>query len=78
MANSETNKRNQMKIEQLHQLFLECQSVCTDTRKIKTDEMFFALKGDNFNGNTYAEQAIQNDMADRILAALAENNLVNQ
>ncbi|CAH8285117.1 UDP-N-acetylmuramoyl-tripeptide--D-alanyl-D-alanine ligase [Mariniflexile fucanivorans] len=49
-----------MKIEQLHQLFLECQSACTDTRKIKIDDMFFALKGDNFNGNTYAEQAIQN------------------
>ncbi|WOD44418.1 UDP-N-acetylmuramoyl-tripeptide--D-alanyl-D-alanine ligase [Hwangdonia lutea] len=47
-----------MKIEHLHSLFLECNSVCTDTRKIKKDDMFFALKGDNFNGNTYAEQAL--------------------
>lgn len=48
-----------MKIQQLHTLFLECYSACTDTRKIKENDMFFALKGDNFNGNTYTEQAIQ-------------------
>lgn len=48
-----------MNIEQLHDLFLKCHSVCTDTRKIKENDMFFALKGDNFNGNTYTEQAIQ-------------------
>ena len=48
-----------MKIEQLHNLFLACNSACTDTRKIKNNDMFFALKGDNFNGNTYAEQALK-------------------
>ncbi|MFD1160792.1 UDP-N-acetylmuramoyl-tripeptide--D-alanyl-D-alanine ligase [Hwangdonia seohaensis] len=48
-----------MNIENLHSLFLECNSVCTDTRKIKKDDMFFALKGDNFNGNMYAEKALK-------------------
>ncbi len=48
-----------MKIEQLHNLFLECNSACTDTRKIKNNDMFFALKGDNFNGNTYCEKALK-------------------
>jgi UDP-N-acetylmuramoyl-tripeptide--D-alanyl-D-alanine ligase len=48
-----------LKIEKLHSLFLECHSVCTDTRKIKKDDLFFALKGDNFNGNMYAEQALK-------------------
>jgi len=48
-----------LKIEQLHNLFLECNGVCTDTRKIKKNDIFFALKGDNFNGNTYAEQALK-------------------
>ena len=43
----------------MHSLFLECNSVCTDTRKIKKDDIFFALKGDNFNGNVYAEQALK-------------------
>ena len=48
-----------MTIEQLHQLFLEFPQVCTDTRKISPNCIFFALKGDNFNGNTYAEQALE-------------------
>ncbi|MCL6294085.1 UDP-N-acetylmuramoyl-tripeptide--D-alanyl-D-alanine ligase [Jejuia spongiicola] len=47
-----------MKIDQIHSLFLECNSVCTDTRKIQKNDIFFALKGDNFNGNVYAEQAL--------------------
>ncbi|TBN01306.1 UDP-N-acetylmuramoyl-tripeptide--D-alanyl-D-alanine ligase [Hyunsoonleella flava] len=47
-----------MNIEALHNLFLHCNSVSTDTRKIKKGDLFFALKGDNFNGNTYAQQAI--------------------
>lgn len=48
-----------MKTAQLHALFLECGSVSTDTRKIGTNAMFFALKGENFNGNTYAEEALK-------------------
>ncbi|MCK0144564.1 UDP-N-acetylmuramoyl-tripeptide--D-alanyl-D-alanine ligase [Arenibacter sp. F26102] len=48
-----------MTIEQLHQLFLEFPQVCTDTRKISPDCIFFALKGDNFNGNSYAAEAIK-------------------
>lgn len=48
-----------MKIQELHKLFLECNAICTDTRKIKSNDMFFALKGDNFNGNTYAKTALE-------------------
>ena len=48
-----------MTIEHLHQRFLEFPLVCTDTRKISPNCIFFALKGDNFNGNTYAEQALE-------------------
>ncbi|WP_189360307.1 UDP-N-acetylmuramoyl-tripeptide--D-alanyl-D-alanine ligase [Algibacter mikhailovii] len=48
-----------MTIAQLHSFFLSSNAACTDTRKINRDDMFFALKGDNFNGNTYAEQAIE-------------------
>lgn len=47
-----------MNIQDLHRLFLKCNSVSTDTRKISENDLFFALKGDNFNGNTYAQQAI--------------------
>ena len=48
-----------MEIETIYDKFLECSSVCTDTRKIEPDCMFFALKGDNFNGNTFAKQALE-------------------
>ncbi len=47
-----------MKIEQLHKLFLQFPTICTDTRKITPQCIFFALKGENFNGNTYANQAL--------------------
>ncbi|MEH6620917.1 UDP-N-acetylmuramoyl-tripeptide--D-alanyl-D-alanine ligase [Maribacter arcticus] len=49
-----------MNVQDLHSIFLEFPSVNTDTRKIKKNDIFFALKGDNFNGNTYAQQAINN------------------
>jgi UDP-N-acetylmuramoyl-tripeptide--D-alanyl-D-alanine ligase len=48
-----------LKIEHLHQIFLECNLACTDTRKIQKNDLFFALKGENFNGNTYASDALQ-------------------
>ncbi len=48
-----------MKIEQLHQLFLQSKGITTDTRSVQTNQLFFALKGDNFNGNTFAWQAIK-------------------
>jgi UDP-N-acetylmuramoyl-tripeptide--D-alanyl-D-alanine ligase len=46
-------------IASLHKLFLESSSVCTDTRKISSNCIFFALKGENFNGNAFAKEAIQ-------------------
>ena len=49
-----------MTIEKIHEIFLQCNSVCTDTRKIQKNDLFFALKGENFNGNNYAEKALQN------------------
>ncbi len=49
-----------MQIEQLYSKFLTCSSVATDTRNIEKNTMFFALTGDNFNGNTFALQALQN------------------
>jgi len=48
-----------MEIHQIHHLFLESSGVSTDTRNIKQDSLFFALKGKNFNGNTFACQALK-------------------
>jgi UDP-N-acetylmuramoyl-tripeptide--D-alanyl-D-alanine ligase len=47
-----------MTIAALYDIFLQFSSVETDTRKIKKDDIFFALKGPNFNGNEYAQKAI--------------------
>ncbi|MDO6519077.1 UDP-N-acetylmuramoyl-tripeptide--D-alanyl-D-alanine ligase [Zobellia uliginosa] len=52
-----------MKTAQLHQHFLEFPEVCTDTRKITDNCIFFALKGDNFNGNRYANEALKKGAA---------------
>ncbi|MEY8868667.1 UDP-N-acetylmuramoyl-tripeptide--D-alanyl-D-alanine ligase [Meridianimaribacter flavus] len=48
-----------MNITQIYNCFLECKSVTTDTRKITKNSMFFSLKGENFNGNTFAFKAIE-------------------
>ncbi|MGB8705852.1 MAG: UDP-N-acetylmuramoyl-tripeptide--D-alanyl-D-alanine ligase [Gillisia sp.] len=48
-----------MKIEKLHQLFLESAGVTTDSRNILDGGIFFALKGDNFNGNAFASKALE-------------------
>jgi UDP-N-acetylmuramoyl-tripeptide--D-alanyl-D-alanine ligase len=63
-----------MEINKLHALFLECTSLSTDTRKIKQGDMFFALKGDNFNGNAYAEQALNQGAKYAIIDEKAFNN----
>ena len=47
-----------MKIDAIHQLFLDCTSICTDTRKVKNNCLFFALSGEKFNGNTFANEAL--------------------
>lgn len=49
-----------MNIQELHQLFLKSSGVATDTRCIEPDQLFFALKGENFNGNKFAFQALKN------------------
>lgn len=44
--------------QELYNKFTECSGVSTDTRKIVPGTMFFALKGDNFDGNKYASEAL--------------------
>jgi UDP-N-acetylmuramoyl-tripeptide--D-alanyl-D-alanine ligase len=48
-----------MQIEKLYEIYKQHPSVQTDTRKLKQGDIFFALKGDNFNGNSFAKQAIE-------------------
>lgn len=47
-----------MNTTSIHQLFLKSSGVSTDTRKIFKNCIFFALKGENFNGNLFAQEAL--------------------
>ena len=49
-----------MEIAELYKIYKESSSVQTDSRKLKPGELFFALKGDNFNGNAFAIKALEN------------------
>ena len=48
-----------MNIVEIYSRFKECGCVTTDTRTLKGGEMFFALKGENFDGNEYAMKALE-------------------
>lgn len=45
-------------IDLIFQKYLVVRRVTTDTRHVRTNDIFFALKGDNFNGNHFAKQAL--------------------
>ena len=48
-----------MNIIEIYNKFRECGAVTTDSRTLKGGEMFFALKGENFDGNEYALKALE-------------------
>ena len=48
-----------MKIEELYRLFTQSEGVTTDSRAIKPGCIFFALKGDNFDANTFTKEALE-------------------
>ena len=48
-----------MDIKSIYSLFIQCDGVTTDSRKCSKDSMFIALKGDNFDGNAFVENAIE-------------------
>lgn len=56
-------------METLYSLFQSSTGVETDTRKIQQGSLFFCLKGANFDGNTFAEEAIKSGA----IAAVIDN-----
>lgn len=59
MILSNSHPSNMKCIDEVYKLFLQCEGVTTDSREIKKNSMFIALKGANFNGNDYALEALQ-------------------
>lgn len=56
-----------MDIDQLHALYLKHPVICTDTRKVSNGCLFFALKGDKYNANQFANEAINKGAAYAII-----------
>ncbi|MBK7219984.1 MAG: UDP-N-acetylmuramoyl-tripeptide--D-alanyl-D-alanine ligase [Saprospiraceae bacterium] len=56
-------------MDTLLQLFLSSRSICTDSRKVKSGDLFFALKGANFDGNEFVLSALEKGA----LAAVADD-----
>lgn len=56
-----------MLIEALYDLYRQHPSVQTDTRKLQSGDLFFALKGENFNGNRFAADAIRQGAAAAVI-----------
>ena len=52
-----------MDINQLYSRFAACSGIATDTRKINPGSLFFALKGDNFDANAFAADALEKGAA---------------
>ncbi len=50
-------------IPKLYNLFINHPDISTDSRNIKPDSLFFAIKGENFDGNRFAEEAINKGAA---------------
>ena len=49
----------EIKNPKILEAFKRCGSVSTDTRKVQNGDLFFALKGPNFNGNAFAAKALE-------------------
>ena len=64
-----------MDIQSLYQLFLSGCRISTDSRNVKKGDIFFALKGDHFDGNQYALQSLQNGA---VLAVVDDHSLPDQ
>lgn len=56
-----------MKIEALYAIYKQHPSVQTDTRKLRQGDLYFALKGPNFNGNSFAQKALEQGAAYAII-----------
>ena len=63
-----------MEIADLYALFQKYPSVTTDSRMCSKDSIFFALKGDRFNGNLFADKALDAGCALAVVDERSEND----
>jgi UDP-N-acetylmuramoyl-tripeptide--D-alanyl-D-alanine ligase len=65
-----------MRTAELYELFCKTNQITTDSRKCHPGSLFFALKGDNFDGNMFAEKALQSGCSFAVTdnPGIAKNN----
>lgn len=54
----ERNNEDNATVEKLYELYLSHPHICTDSRKVQKGDIFFALRGENFDGNKFALTAL--------------------
>ena len=52
-----------MKLSALYQIFLDCAVVTTDRRNCPKGSLYITMKGESFNGNAFAAQALKDGCA---------------
>lgn len=62
-----------MEINQLYKLYLRHSAISTDSRCVKKNSIFFALKGKNFDGNNFALDALRNGAAYAVIDTSLDN-----
>ncbi len=68
-----------MELKDIYELYKKCgYQVCTDTRKIISNSLFFALSGENFNGNKFADEALREGCSYAICddKSISGNNII--
>tara|TARA_Y100000389_G_C17432180_1_gene503354 strand:- start:552 stop:1814 length:1263 start_codon:yes stop_codon:yes gene_type:complete len=60
-------------MKSLYERFDENKGICTDTRILRAGQIFFALKGEKFNGNIYAAEAIEKGASAVVIDELDRN-----
>ena len=50
-----------MELKKIYKIFLNSSGVSIDTRTIKQNNIYFAIRGSNFDGNKFANEAIKRE-----------------
>jgi UDP-N-acetylmuramoyl-tripeptide--D-alanyl-D-alanine ligase len=66
-----------MNIIELYEIYKQHPSIQTDTRKLKKGDLFFALKGPNYNANAFAETALDSGAAYAIIDDVHYQHITN-
>jgi UDP-N-acetylmuramoyl-tripeptide--D-alanyl-D-alanine ligase len=66
-----------MNIVELYEIYKQYPSIQTDTRKLKKGDIFFALRGPNFNANAFALSALDSGAAHAVIDDAAYNTHAN-